>query len=403
MSPIAHIAAFLAYAALAGATFVGLPELLPDRDPALPPLVAALVFLTGALFHEWMARREDVAGLRGRLLAQADALTRLREDFRQVRDVVREQAATAPEDKAEIQTMAAEMKMLKMLVEQLSRPPRDAGPARSARDFDDDDAPLPLDTPAPRPAAYGMSDEGLLLDVVRDALNNERVDLLLQPIVSLPQRKLRFFECIARIRAADGTPIPAERYLPIAKKAGLVAPIDNMLLFRCVQHVRRMRRRQPPVQFFCNISSDTLNDSEFFGDFIGFMRENTDLAGHIVFELAQADVHRMDARTERELASLAKAGFRFSMDHVKSFDVFVSDLSQKGFRFLKVGSDVLLDKMAQTKGGDPRALKKMLDRGAIDLVVEGIDTEADLLNILDYAIDFGQGEIFGLPRESDAA
>lgn len=48
---------------------------------------------------------------------------------------------------------------------------------------------------APEPA-----DDGTLLEAVRDALNNNRVELHVQPIVSLPQRKIRFFELLARPR-----------------------------------------------------------------------------------------------------------------------------------------------------------------------------------------------------------
>src|SRR3546814_9675787 len=48
------------------------------------------------------------------------------------------------------------------------------------------------------------ADDGVLLDAVRDALNNNRVELHVQPVVSLPQRRMRFFELLARPRDAAG-------------------------------------------------------------------------------------------------------------------------------------------------------------------------------------------------------
>ena len=48
-----------------------------------------------------------------------------------------------------------------------------------------------------------------------------------------------------------------------------------------------------------------------------------------------------------------------------------------------------------------RALKRALDRGAMDLIVSGIDTDPMLLDLLDYAIDFGQGTLFGEPRPAE--
>jgi cyclic-di-GMP phosphodiesterase TipF (flagellum assembly factor) len=45
-----------------------------------------------------------------------------------------------------------------------------------------------------------------------------------------------------------------------------------------------------------------------------------------------------------------------------------------------------------------RALKGALDREAMDLIVEKIETEEMLLDLLDLNIDFGQGYLFGEPR-----
>ncbi len=51
------------------------------------------------------------------------------------------------------------------------------------------------------PVAEGL-DEQEILDLVREGLRENAVELALQPIVSLPQRKRRFFECFSRVRTA---------------------------------------------------------------------------------------------------------------------------------------------------------------------------------------------------------
>jgi cyclic-di-GMP phosphodiesterase TipF (flagellum assembly factor) len=151
--------------------------------------------------------------------------------------------------------------------------------------------------------------------------------------------------------------------------------------------------------FFCNISGTTINDRTFFADFIGFMRDNADLASTLVFQITQYDLYHLKAGRDNELAGLTDLGFRFSIDKITNLDLFVSDLSAKGFRYAKIEAPTLLAKL--DRAGDPRALKRSLDRGAIDLIVSGIDTDAQLLEMLDYAIDFGQGLLFGEPRPAD--
>ena len=46
------------------------------------------------------------------------------------------------------------------------------------------------------------------------------------------------------------------------------------------------------------------------------------------------------------------------------------------------------------------ALKQRLNDNDIDLIVEKLEAEEDLIELLDYDIDFGQGYLFGEPRIS---
>src|SRR3546814_19076199 len=92
------------------------------------------------------------------------------------------------------------------------------------------------------PIASGL-DEHAVLDILREGLQEERVELALQPIVSLPQRKRRFYECFSRVRAGHGLVIMPEQYIALAERAGLITAIDNMLLFRCIQLLRKIRQR----------------------------------------------------------------------------------------------------------------------------------------------------------------
>ena len=114
-------------------------------------------------------------------------------------------------------------------------------------------------------ASLGEAD---LLETIRACLEENRVDLYLQPIVSLPQRKLRFYEALSRLRAEDGSVIMPAQYIKVAAPAGLMWVVDNLLLFRCVQIVRRLTQKSRDIGVFCNISGDTLADAEFFPQFL---------------------------------------------------------------------------------------------------------------------------------------
>ncbi|MDC0398929.1 EAL domain-containing protein [Alphaproteobacteria bacterium] len=243
-----------------------------------------------------------------------------------------------------------------------------------------------------------------LLKFLEKSVREDRVELYLQPIVRLPQRSQVFFECFSRIMDDKGNIIRPEQYLPVATSAGLAAAVDNLLLFKCVQLVRRTRRENPEIVFFCNISKSTLADIDFFTDFIDFMADNTNLSSSLVFEFSQETTLDKDYEIQNGLERLSKLGFRLSLDQLHQLNVDLPKLASQGFKFIKIDAH-LLHEMARgdTPNLNMRALKGALDRVAMDLIVEKIENEEMLKDLLDLQIDFGQGYLFGAPKSATAA
>lgn len=241
--------------------------------------------------------------------------------------------------------------------------------------------------------------EADLLETIRASLEQNRVDLYLQPIVSLPQRKLRFYEALSRLRAEDGSVIMPAQYIKVAAPAGLMSVVDNLLLFRCVQIVRRLTQKQRDIGVFCNISGDTLADAEFFPQFLEFMHHHRDLATQIVFEFAQGDVLRAGPQGESNLVYLSSLGFALSMDHVTSLALDFAKLRKLGFRNIKVNAHTLTDGMSGANAAvAAEDLKKLLERHGLNLIAERVEDERTVLQLLDFGVDFAQGYLFGEPR-----
>ena len=106
-----------------------------------------------------------------------------------------------------------------------------------------------------------------MIATVHDAIDSGRVDLYLQPIVTLPQRKVRYYEAFTRLRSADGTVLPPSEFLDAAEAGGLMPRIDQLLLTRSVQVIRRLQLKNREIGLFCNIAASTLNDPQLFRKF----------------------------------------------------------------------------------------------------------------------------------------
>jgi cyclic-di-GMP phosphodiesterase, flagellum assembly factor TipF len=230
------------------------------------------------------------------------------------------------------------------------------------------------------------------------AVEANRVDLFLQPIVTLPQRKVRYYEALTRLRGDDGALLSPDDFLSYAENSGLMPAIDNLLVFRCVQVVRRLSTKNREVGLFCNISSSTLANGLVFQEITDFLAANRVLAPYLVFEFSQFAVRAMGPIEQECLASLAELGFRFSMDHVADLRVEPRELAESGFRFIKVPAALLLSRAAESGDIHPADFSDLLGRFGIDLIAERIEGESTVVDLLDYDVRFGQGFLFSPPR-----
>lgn len=244
-----------------------------------------------------------------------------------------------------------------------------------------------------------IKNENQLLKVVRSSLSENRVDLYLQPIVGLPSRRVVHYECFSRVRDEEGRIILPRQYLKVAENKGLIGTIDNLLLFRLIQLVRRLGKRRPDLRFFCNMSRHSMMDDEFFPQFIDFMSANEEFSGRLVFEIAQDDYNMLDSDVIDRLQLLGRKGFGFSMDLVKDYEQDFTALERQYFQFIKGDLGEMLS--AHPEVGDLEDFKAALRRRGMQLIGSRIEDEDMVLQALDAGVEFAQGYLFGEPMSAN--
>ncbi len=453
MSVLKHLFIATSYVLFTVAVALVLPSVVVSIDSQWAMVIAGFVLISSALMHEAMARGEHNVMVAEQYQALSRGYERLREEFITMAEeatilhkALREKAKEKKSG-PDLNKVVSEVRVLQSLIEQISQS-RDAE-AESQNALNRDG---PRANGASAPVAefedvanieHTPFNDAQVLEIIHEALRSDRVEMFLQPVVSLPQRKPRFYECYTRIRAADGNMILPQQYIPIAEREGLVAAIDNLLLFRCVQLVRKAQSSSQDVGFFCNISSHTLQDKAFFKEFIQFMVANSELSHNLIFEFSQADLESMWMEIEPDLEQLTRLGYVFSMDRVTDLDLDYNILAKRHVKFVKVDIESLLSiRWPETEAtelqepaparqmatvvvngevpGDGEAvpllvtpplspppppvdmegLRRELDRANIDLIVEKVERENDLIEILEFRIDYGQGFLLGEPRPS---
>jgi cyclic-di-GMP phosphodiesterase TipF (flagellum assembly factor) len=260
-------------------------------------------------------------------------------------------------------------------------------------------APQVFAAPAPAEAVAASRNQPQLITAIKNAIDGNRLDIYLQPMVTLPQRKVRYYEAVTRLRDERDQIVAADDFIGAAETAGLIGRIDHMVMLRCVQVLRRLMVRSKDVGVFCNVSAATLGNNVYFSQCLDFLEANRVLAPSFVLEFKQSTFRNLGPTESEHLAALSQRGYRFSIDHVSDLRFEPRELADRGVRFIKVPAALLLDpehsSIADIHASD---LSDLLGRHGIDLIAEKIEGERAVVDLLDYDIRFGQGFLFAPPR-----
>jgi cyclic-di-GMP phosphodiesterase TipF (flagellum assembly factor) len=397
--------------------------------------LTALTFLV--LYNAVSMRLRDRSDVGGQIAdlsrGTADLARQVAEFGRRLAAIEGRIASSNSTNSDRIQSVVGEINELGGLVRQLATTVAahedllaDGAPAPAAHALDKPEQGAPLDlvaSPEERPVAPSMPapppapaaqprllatvqaqptsgrNQTQLLATLRNAIDENRIDIFLQPMVTLPQRKVRFYEAVTRLRDERDQLIAAEEFISIAEASGLIGRIDNMVMLRCVQVLRRLMVRNKDVGVFCNVAASTLGNSTSFAQCLDFLEANRALAPSLVLEFKQSTFRNLGPVETENLAALAQRGFRFSIDHVTDLRIEPRELADRGVRFIKVPATLLLDpRRASTSDIHPSDLSDLLGRFGIDLIAERIEGERAVVDLLDYDVRFGQGFLFAPPR-----
>lgn len=372
------------------------------ENAGLSALIGSALFVFLQLLAVRLQRARDRADLSTRLGAATKRLDGLEGVVTAIQSELQAIASRAEEsaDKRN-QRLVREMQMIEGLVAQLALGSKKAPFAPNMDDVSSAQmaAAEPLPDREPIARAIASMSEPELLEVIQSALEDNRIDLYLQPIAALPSRKVKHYEGLARLRSLDGEVIEPAQYEGIAIAQGFMPIIDNLLLFRCVQIVRRLATKNLKRGIFCAISPHSLIDADFFPQFLEFMRENAALKELMVFELARGTLDLAGTEGEANLDALTKLGFTFALGSGEDLKMDLAWLRRRGFRFVKLPAQLFgaTQHEPETQIAIDNFLTR-LERQGIELIIDGIDTEEMILPVLEHDAALGQGLLFGGAR-----
>jgi cyclic-di-GMP phosphodiesterase, flagellum assembly factor TipF len=264
----------------------------------------------------------------------------------------------------------------------------------------EDDLELAADDPEPEEVAPAPSPAVMaeLRATLAEALTSERVEICLQPYVTLPQRKIAGYEASLALKAGDGVTRDLDGLRRAARASGMAAELDKLLVERAGQVLRVLRARERSVAMTCAISGASLTDPDFRSAVEAVARAEGKLAQNLLLSFPLDDVAALLRDGRAALQSLVRSGVSLGVHGASAAGIDAAALERLGARELRLPAGAIIGADGAASDIHPADLNELMERRGIRMLVTGIDDEATMRDLLDCSATFGQGALFGASR-----
>lgn len=290
-------------------------------------------------------------------------------------------------------------------------PPDDGGEASSLRIGPEQHAEETLmpgaeqTEPSLLPArSQAREDEIGRMRLVVQAFEDDRIELHLQPVVALPQRRVRFYEVLSRLRLVDGTLLGPAEFLPVLERLGRAPELDRRVLVRGIAVARHLVARGSEAIVGVNLSARSVAEPGFLHSLARVMEAAPEVVGKVVLEFPQAAWRSLDGDRREALAILCGLGIPLSLDRAADLSFDARALADLGLRFMKLPADLLIAAAEQEEtygyGHETsvRDFASILRREGIKLVAERVESEEMVPVLENLGVPLAQGFVFAAPR-----
>ena len=226
------------------------------------------------------------------------------------------------------------------------------------------------------------------------------MDVLLSPIVGLGDYAVTHFEVVVRLLGSNGSVIDSPGEVLTLAGNHLLALFDAERLARTAAVAELLESRGKNGSVMTAATGASMSDANFLETFARVYESRNSISGQLVLTFSQADVDAFGSGTWQALSDMHSFGFRFALDHVTHLGMDFEHLAQCGFTFVKLPAHVFLKGLPSDAGFiTVNDICRHLARCGLTLVVESVDDEALLARVFGFGALFGQGQLFGAPRQ----
>jgi len=232
-------------------------------------------------------------------------------------------------------------------------------------------------------------------DILREALSEDRFDVLYQPMVDVKTGKIAAYEALLRLK--DSPVLPSE-FIPIAEKNGMIIPIGRFVTKKVINQLNFWKETgMDLVPVSVNFSANQLQDVGY----LDFLKEQLDLCQIspklLEIEITETILMENLQLTMQFLNQLHEMGVAIAIDDFGTGFSSLNYLSFMPVNIVKLDRSLNIKFLEIDKIQVMKSLIALVHSFGLTVVAEGIE-EAEHVELLkQFGCDLIQGYYFSRP------
>ena len=235
-----------------------------------------------------------------------------------------------------------------------------------------------------------------IADEIISALDEDRMRLVLQPMVRASDYKPAHYECLLRMVKPDGSLVSAGEFIPVAEQLGLSRLVDR----RTQELAIGLLRRYPDLSLSLNVSSLTASDHEWLVALHRLTGGRRQITERLTIEITEtAAIHDLD-QSIAFVDMLKELGCKVAIDDFGAGYTSFKNLKLLNADMVKIDGAFVKDLATDTS--DQVFIRTMVELArtfGMETVAEWVGDEATAKFLAEAGITYLQGFHFGMPFE----
>ncbi len=230
------------------------------------------------------------------------------------------------------------------------------------------------------------------------ALEDRQFDVFYQPIMDLRTGEFSRCEALLRWKHPDNGWISPMDFIPVAEKSGFIRPLGLWVLHRVCQDMVKLRERGIFVHVSVNRSTNEFCDDATLRQWMPIVRSYQLEPEDFTLEITESLLMNDDKTQVEKINRIKAEGFKLAIDDFGTGYSGINYLRQYPVDIVKIDKSFIAGLLDSEQDRTLLyVLLKMAKTLGLELVIEGIEKQAQLDLVTDKQCEFAQGFLLAKP------